>query len=1133
MKKVNHRLLSIILSITILFAYAPMEFSVTAYANTRGNIEFSEPELETTVFYEGPVVDGGDISNIGLDLIKVTPTDITSYTAGNGTVLWNPNTATVTMNNASFNVEGNYVLQLPYNTDIVIVVEGENSLQSTTNVINHESGSTTIQGDGLLNIISLDGRGISTNNNGALTITGDVTVNVILNLGESFQIVIPQDIFSDGVLTISGNANVVTSGSNINLYSNNDIIINTNGTIDATLIQVEGDFFYTKGIVSGSWVIEGKGSIHNNGVNSIYGNVDMTKNQTIRSEVNQDGMFITTGSTLTIQQGSILTIESGATLTNSGTIVNNGTIALPQGTTNEQILAMKITGTGTITVDGNLIGLVNGVIYPYGGDISTTGINLTVSAPSIATYYKAGTGYVVWNPVTASVTLHSAGFTTSEAKPTIRLPELDVVLKLEGTSTMTNLYGVAPSGEPYVSAIQMGTLNNIVDITGAIEAKNYKLTVFGEGTLVINSDAQSSIFTDGTFVMKGGTIKSTDKNFDLKTTDFNMDGGTLLLYGNLTIYGNANITGGSVTTPGGDIGVTLCAGNFNMSGGTVTCGTSQIGGMILVGKMIQTGGTVSVITLTPLSDGMTTSMTTSMTASMTVYGDVSLLRYDRDGFIDSSYSSGILIGSTNYYNFKLNIPENAKLTIPQGSELRVLLPTDKKASDFIINNGILVNNGEIILPNLSTTDEAMVLGVITSLKPSGVGIVYVNADEKYANSGVKMISYDYTIDLSNDYGDPIDAPGLLYTGNDQDGYILTLTNVILENGIKLPSGIPITIQTNSTAIIGSVSFEDGQACNITFAGSGAININGDISSCYNGDIVNVMGGTQMIVNGRIVIGGSGGQEGTLNVSGSKTALSVTAEQGSAVYCDTVNVTDGSSLTVSAQSCGVVAQKGGITIKGGSMLTAGCQYGVYVIDGKLTVEDTSKLITNASIAAFCVVDKSKNKEQSEMVSLPQIPSGMEIKSITGTSSLYGATYWSLIQTGGVLSVTNENYEVATLSGAVNGPITIAFVKAADISGNGTTNNGTTTNSGSTNNSGATTNNEVSSNSGTTTNTSKNEENSGAEVTAYYVGDNSSMRSDTVTKTGDANHLLLSVGMFSLLTMIGAMLLRRKNKKSLTD
>ena len=68
-----------------------------------------------------------------------------------------------------------------------------------------------------------------------------------------------------------------------------------------------------------------------------------------------------------------------------------------------------------------------------------------------------------------------------------------------------------------------------------------------------------------------------------------------------------------------------------------------------------------------------------------------------------------------------------------------------------------------------------------------------------------------------------------------------------------------------------------------------------------------------------------------------------------------------------------------------------------------MDESSKLITNGSVAPFCIVDTTSSKAQGDVLSLGRVPSGMEVASVTGTDPSYGYTYWSLVKTGGNLEV----------------------------------------------------------------------------------------------------------------------------------
>ena len=148
-----------------------------------------------------------------------------------------------------------------------------------------------------------------------------------------------------------------------------------------------------------------------------------------------------------------------------------------------------------------------------------------------------------------------------------------------------------------------------------------------------------------------------------------------------------------------------------------------------------------------------------------------------------------------------------------------------------------------------------------------------------------------------------------------------------------------------------------------------------------------------------------------------------------------NVGNGAFLNVDAEgagSMGIKTSGGGVNVTGGSTLTANCDYGIYIIGGKLTVDSSSKLITNGTVAPFCVVDTTSAKTQEQVVSLPGMPGGTEIKSVKGTDSGYGYTYWSIVSAGGAMGVSNDDATPAFLTGAVAGRQLI-FVRVASTVG----------------------------------------------------------------------------------------------------
>ena len=902
--------------------------------------------------YENCVSNVADVETSGLNLNNSNnnvPTETTAYKAGNGYILWETTTSTLTLNNASIDAESATAINLDI-PSVTVDVIGTNSIVSTESVF-------------------------------------------------------PVGIRSEKEITITGDGTLNTNS----IYSNDVIIINADGTINTPEISALGNFVYTKGNLN-AFVWDAKGNYQENNVLSVYGNQELTQNITVWDKSGEDGLTVMQGATLTIPEGMTLTVQADTTITNNGTIINNGTIDLPVGTTAEQLEAMNITGTGSVTIDGKPIAVIDGTIYTITNDISNTGLDLTTE-PTETTAYKAGGGFVVYNPTTTTLTLNNAIINTYINSSLITLPEKDVAINLIGENIMVNEYET----DEFATIIQQGEF----DATSTSSSlKDYNITVSGSGTLSIDtySDEEYGIFTDGTLIMNSGKIAPSDDDLSLITTDFVMNGGSLISR-MLNIKGNANVKGGSILCTSGIISI----GDFTMSGGTIKTSTGANCSLAVMGQFTKTGGTFNGLVHKYTIDGL------NRTISSTVYGDAVLYEYDANGDVDSD--SYLNIGEIYDEDLdttvisKLNIPQGTSLTVPARAFIKVEYPNGHNLSEYATINGKLINNGEIRLLVNSTQADAD--EVVRVLKPTGTGKIIIPNDITptpiiYTNSGVKMNVVDqHQLDLSSG-AQVTNQSGYSFTGNDTDGYILTLNNLALTGYITLPSNVPVTIQTNSQSVIEGINFDNTQPGNVIFTGSVPLTINGDISgSGNNGDTITVQGGANVTVNGDINIGGSGGQGGTINVSGTGASLNIVSNSSTGILCDTVNISGGANLNVTSSSRGIQALSGGVNVTGGSTLTAGCDYGVYIMGGKLIVDATSKLITNGAIAPFCIVDRANSVSSSAVLSLPYIPTGTQIASVVGNTTGSNITYWSLVSTGGTLGVTFENSEPVTLNGAYKG------------------------------------------------------------------------------------------------------------------
>lgn len=390
---------------------------------------------------------------------------------------------------------------------------------------------------------------------------------------------------------------------------------------------------------------------------------------------------------------------------------------------------------------------------------------------------------------------------------------------------------------------------------------------------------------------------------------------------------------------------------------------------------------------------------------------------------------------------KLVIPEHTTFTVPIGTILNLTANglTAENLTDYFTMNGKIVNNGIMQLPQGITPEKIKELSLI------GNGLVRVaaaydagvpSAWNSYTNDG-KVITLDGNLILTETEVPASENKGYTWI-KDANGYTLTLDDVYINGMLSVPTNCFVTIITNTNSVISdSLSFSGGYGDHVTFKGDALLTIQGSLNA--NGSPTNniTVDGSKLRVEGGITAFGSGndGNQEVFQVINGGSVYS-----GNGVYCSTILVSGNSQLTSKSDSCAIMSQvndsKGGnVTVTDGSTLTVSCKYGVYIIGGKLTVDDTSSLITNTSIAPFCVVDKTGTKSRDEAISLPGKPDGTDITFAQGKDSGYEYTYWSLVANE-KLSVTNENNEPATLSGAVKGLVTIKKSKDnSESSGNG--------------------------------------------------------------------------------------------------
>ncbi|KXL52976.1 endoglucanase precursor [Anaerotignum neopropionicum] len=664
-----------------------------------------------------------------------------------------------------------------------------------------------------------------------------------------------------------------------------------------------------------------------------------------------------------------------------------------------------LSGDGTLNASGGKEGIIldTGYTLSFGNsDVKLNGI-VTISD-------EGASARTVYGDVTVPSGLYLTGDVTIATGATLTIPE-GTSLSLENTNSVTNNGQIINNGE-----IQLPYSYNVAQIQA--------LHISGSGKIRLYDSVNNSyyIYIDNNIYLDAGPSGSNTFTLLLPDEPAYMD----VNDGYLTVAPAVGETPAtlnlhdvvltSLTLPNAPLVLSLEGENEIFQ--------------IKAYNAITVTGSGSLDTYLFENDDATAALTVNSGAKLNT-------RYET---VDAGVTTTTIYGSftvSDYYG--LIVSPTAKVVLTSGAVLTLAeegyLEFKQNAfhSDLTIGTGAsIVNNTYIILPEGTTVAQ------IQALPLSGTGVVRVataysaegwaNAWDSYTNDGVAVKEIIGDLDLS--------VGGHSNATVADDGYAwddvtntLTLGDVVVSGGLTLPNNTTINTTSGST-ISGNISGASGNYAHIVFSGSAPLNINGIIALGANGDSVTVQDGAQVTVNGVFSLGV---YDGILNVSGSGTVLNLSAQQGYAVLCGEVNVGNGASLNVGSQGDGSrgIEAHGNVNVTGGSTLTAGCDYGVYIIDGTLTVDSSSKLITNGTVAPFCVVDTSSNKEQNEVINLPGLPSGTKITSEQGNDLGFGYTYWSLVPTNGSLSVTNEDPSPANLIGAVKGLLT--FKKASSNSG----------------------------------------------------------------------------------------------------
>lgn len=337
--------------------------------------------------------------------------------------------------------------------------------------------------------------------------------------------------------------------------------------------------------------------------------------------------------------------------------------------------------------------------------------------------------------------------------------------------------------------------------------------------------------------------------------------------------------------------------------------------------------------------------------------------------------------------------------------------TDKKGNFAIETDGYITVDGGNIYKKITE---------VTGFENKKIGDIYI---DKGGEFGLTCASYNQngsaknTVDAGfnlnfNDDTTPRETTDKKLSwakDTNTDSYILTLDNIYLEKDrdITLPTGKKVTIKTVGDSEIDSqIIAEGGYSFDITITGEGTLNIKTLPSGGIDNDTLTIQSGTKVYVKDRISYGASGAANSFLNVKGEGTLLDIDTSGSYGTILQEINVTDGAELNIRARRIGAYTI-GSINVTKNSKLKAACQYGVYILEGKLVVDDTSTLETDATSAGIVILDKTNAKKQAEVLSVPDVPNGTDITSVVKN----GSRLWTIAKIGAKVEVVGNDLEPA--------------------------------------------------------------------------------------------------------------------------
>ncbi len=806
---------------------------------------------------------------------------------------------------------------------------------------------------------------------------------------------------------------------------------------------------------------------------------------------NEMDFKIENNGTINVAEGKNLRFDlrKMPTMTGTGQFINKGIVEFKAyestGTSAEEKINtiknfVKNEGKGIIKIDQGgdktLIGS-DDMELAY-AKFSYTGIDLTNQNKKIkfipndtdSLAIEDKEAYILYDPQSKELTLNNIYYRAAN----ITLPNDKITIKLIGKNILYSQEEgeiVFKQGEN----IYLEQFNNYI-MTGTMPDIHIDrgITFTGDGSLNIftkQHEKARSIQTDGYIKVDGGKIyrdideingfetqknltlcDKTGKNFVMTCASYSQNGGYVMFNDeveNSILTFDFNMTGGKFLTAK-DTSAIQVYRDLEVTGGEFKPSFIETAHILVFGDVknytINDGLIVGKFVF-PNSP----SPTDFPKCILTVYGNAEMAGYDENGekiFVQSE-DPKITLGFGGFAFTKLQSKDNSSLTIKDGQTVGCNLYatvggvfTKWDIKDVVSGNAAIINNGKFFIrvePLEKKDLDKKIKEIAIYLKMHGNGkIVTMDKDNKlhyYNNDGSAINAVDSSFNLDfNNYKADRETPGLSWKKDTAtNSYILTLDSVYLDKNqqIILPQDEKIIIKSvGKSKIDGQISSDGTNPLNLTVTGDGTLNLNNLPSGSANNDTITIDGGVKVYVKDRVACGGSGGEDGFLNIKGKDTLLDIDITQSSntkGTFLKEINVTDGAKLNIRSKQISAYIYNGSINVKNNSTLKVSCKYGVYIYGGKLTVDDTSTLQTDATSAGIVVVDPSKTKTQDEVLSIPDIPYNTNIVSVMANDH----KFWTIAKIGSAVEVVGNNADPADdIKGAL-GKMTIK--KRTDITG----------------------------------------------------------------------------------------------------